>query len=391
MRSQRAMTHLASPLLRALVVAGAVVIGGCAVDPTKQVGGTGGAPATDGTGGTPSTDGTGGTSGGTGGAAVTCNHPDMVNGHNVAPCGYYVDGNKVYRYDGQVKVFRGLARPSMEWTPLGEMVNDADFDNMAKWKPNVVRFSLNQDFYLPGTAKSSGAYPQYIAQWVRKAKERGMDVILDLHWSDTGNLQNATPGQQKMADRNSITFWTMVATQFKGDGRVMFELYNEPHDISWQVWKSGGNVDGWQAAGMQQLYDAVRAAGAHNLVLIGGLDYAFDLSQVTSNRINGYNIAYVTHPYGQFANKRDPNQWNTAFGNLATTDPIFITEFGDTTDCNAGGRFNQSVIDYAAARGISWTAWAWYVKDCQFPSIIADWAGNPSAAGQPVKSAMASN
>ena len=62
---------------------------------------------------------------------------------------------------------------------------------------------------------------------------------------------------------------------------MLFELYNEPHDVSWRVWKSGGDAgDGCQAVGMQQLYDAVRATGAENLVIIGGLDWAYDLSGV---------------------------------------------------------------------------------------------------------------
>ncbi len=102
-----------------------------------------------------------------------------------------------------------------------------------------------------------------------------------------------------MADTNSITFWSQVASIYKNDGRVLFELYNEPHDIPWTVWKSGGMTSGgWIAAGMQQLYDAVRAAGADNLAVIGGLNFAYDLSGVPANRISGYNILYVTNPYG---------------------------------------------------------------------------------------------
>ena len=102
-----------------------------------------------------------------------------------------------------------------------------------------------------------------------------------------------------MADDNSLTFWSEVATRYKGDGRVLFELYNEPHDVSWGVWKSGGDDGvGWHAAGMQQLHDAVRAAGAENLVIVGGLNWAFDLSGVPRSRISGHNIVYATHPYG---------------------------------------------------------------------------------------------
>ena len=38
-------------------------------------------------------------------------------------------------------------------------------------------------------------------------------------------------------------------------------------------------------------------------MIIGGLNYAFDLSGVPSNRISGYNILYATHPYGGTSDK----------------------------------------------------------------------------------------
>ena len=44
-----------------------------------------------------------------------------------------------------------------------------------------------------------------------------------------------------MADQNSVTFWAEVANKYKGDGRVIFELYNEPRDVTWEVWQNGGD------------------------------------------------------------------------------------------------------------------------------------------------------
>jgi hypothetical protein len=115
-----------------------------------------------------------------------------------------------------------------------------------------------------------------------------------------------------MPDANSVTFWSEVAARYRDDGRVMFELYNEPHDVSWSVWKSGGAAsDGFQAVGMQQLHDTVRATGAQNLVIIGGLDWAYDLSGVPANRIDGYNIAYATHPYNKPG--RRPYDWDRSW------------------------------------------------------------------------------
>ena len=76
--------------------------------------------------------------------------------------------------------------------------------------------------------------------------------------------------QQRMADINSLAFWSEAAARYQNDGRVQFELYNEPHNVTWSTWKSGGPTsDGYQAVGMQQLYDTVRATGAQNLRKVG--------------------------------------------------------------------------------------------------------------------------
>jgi endoglucanase len=303
----------------------------------------------------------------------------------IAPGGYYVQGNTIYDAKGQPHLFHGLDRPSLEWNWSGDHLSADDYRLMKSWRANVVRLSLNQGFWLSGSSVYAPGYERVVEQNVAAIEAEGMDVILDLHWSDRGNFATK-PAQQRMADQNSVTFWRAVAEKFKGDGRVMFELYNEPHDIPWDVWKNGGpSGDGFTVAGMQALYDAVRSTGAHNLVMIGGVRYAFDLSGVPQNRIQGYNIVYATHPYN-FADKQQPS-WNSAWGFLAATDPIIISEFGDTTGSCTTQYYSQ-VIEYANARQMSWTGWAWFVSGCAFPSLIADWSGTPTAAGQVAKAAL---
>jgi endoglucanase len=41
----------------------------------------------------------------------------------------------------------------------------------------------------------------------------------------------------------------------------------------------------------------VRDTGANNVVIIGGLNYAYDLSGIANYAIDGVNIMYNTHPY----------------------------------------------------------------------------------------------
>jgi endoglucanase len=299
------------------------------------------------------------------------------NGGSAAPGGYYTEGNRILRADGTPHHFHGVARPSLEWNPDGENLSDQDFELMASWGANVVRIALNQAYWLRW-----GPYPNTVDGHVQSAKAAGLDVILDLHWSDRGTSGDGDA--QRMADTNSRIFWQQVATKYKDDGRVLFELYNEPHDVGWSVWKNGGDSgDGFTVMGMQELYDTVRATGADNLVIIAGLNWAYDLSQVTHNRIAGYNIVYATHPYDYTG--KQPSDWPDDWGYLATTDPVMITEFGDT---NCSTTYYQDVINYANQNNISWTAWAWYVAGCDFPSLISDWQGNPTAAGSIVRSAL---
>ncbi len=307
----------------------------------------------------------------------------------VAPGGYYVNGNTICTGAGRVHHFHGVDRPSLEWNSGGQNLSLADFQLMSTWNANVVRIALNQDFWLLGSPLADPYYAATVDTAISWAEMAGMDVILDLHWSDAGVLGGCAPAngcQQMMPDVNSQTFWSQVATRYQSDGRVMFELYNEPHDVSWDVWKSGGDTGaGWQAVGMQQLYDTVRATGAQNLVLIGGLDWAYDLSGIPANRIDGYNIVYATHPYGP---SRSPQDWGRAWGSLTYTDPVIATEFGMLNDTACTKDYSAQVIQYADSHLASWTAWAWYPGGCTFPAVITDWAGTPSAVGAVVKSAL---
>jgi endoglucanase len=309
-------------------------------------------------------------------------------GVRAAPGGYTTSGATVCSADGQPHLFLGVARPSLEWSPTGDHVSAADFALMAGWNANVVRIALNQDFWLSGAAQYSATYAATVAQAVTWAEAAGLDVILDLHWSDKGDLTIATSAQQQMADVNSKQFWSEVAAAYKGDGRVLFELYNEPHDVSWSVWQNGGAADGYMAVGMQALYDAVRAAGADNLVIAGGLNWAYSLSGVATNGLHGYNVMYATHPYNQ--PDKQAGGWETSFGYLATGDvaPVIATEFGDgTAQCT--GAWDDALIAFAAAHRMSWTAWAWYPGGCSFPSLIGDWTSTPTVQGKAVQADLA--
>ena len=116
-----------------------------------------------------------------------------------------------------------------------------------------------------------------------------------------------------MADANSLTFWSEVAARYKDDGRVMFELYNEPHDVSWDVWKSGGNAERRlarrrDAAALRRCSrDRRGEPGDHRRPRLGLRSLGRP-----GDRIDGYNIVYATHPYNNAG--RRPHDWDSVVG-----------------------------------------------------------------------------
>ncbi len=306
-----------------------------------------------------------------------------INGHTIAPGGYYTEGNRIFDSTGAVHLFKGFARPSFEFDPAGLGITREDVQRMRAKGANVVRYALSEGYWLSNHPQFNRNYQAYIDRAVQWTLQAGMDVIIDLHWSGS-----PVADQQQMASRQSITFWQQVAQKYRNDGRVIFELYNEPYDVSAQVWRNG---DG-QFAGMQEMYNVVRAAGANNLVLAGGLDYAYDLdSLLPGMNLTGINIAYVTHPY-RFKVPAPPANYD----NAAASFPIVATEFGDAAagfigpdNCDTG-TYTRSIADFTN-RGIGWTAWAWVVAPdrCAFPALLERYDGTPTPPGAVVFQALA--
>jgi hypothetical protein len=125
---------------------------------------------------------------------------------------------------------------------------------------------------------------------------------------------------------------------------------------------------------MQALVDAVRNSGATNLVLVAGMGWGFNLSQISNYPINGSNIVYDTHPYPYVG--KGPNSWNAAFGTISKQYAVISTESGEY-DCGTG--YMSKLLSYFDAHQIGWLAWAWVVQGspCSYPQLIQDYHGTP--------------
>ncbi|OGT64254.1 MAG: hypothetical protein A3J38_07305 [Gammaproteobacteria bacterium RIFCSPHIGHO2_12_FULL_45_9] len=300
-----------------------------------------------------------------------------------------VQGNRIMNDRGQTVILKGVARPSLEWNSQGQYFSIADIQNMKKWGANAIRISLKQQRWFESDSITTiGSYKQIIDAIIYYAIKEGMAVILDLHWTTADS-------QTPMANRDSIRFWTEVASQYKDFGTVLFELFNEPCctiDNQLNVWLKGDA----QYAGFQELYDAVRTTGAQNICLVSGRRYGFDLSFITQTdktyAVQGTNIAYDVHPYSLSM----PSDQRTAEQLIAATEksldgilgtyPVIMTEFGDNnkSDYPTGYLpFYRELLDFINQHQIGYTAWAWWVQadNPAFPTMVSDWNGTPMNGG----------
>jgi aryl-phospho-beta-D-glucosidase BglC (GH1 family) len=319
-----------------------------------------------------------------------------------------VAGTRVLNSKGEPVLLRGVNAASLEFTSDGQghilkTVNTAIQD----WHANIIRLPLAQDRWfgkMPEQTNGSDAYRDLVRQVVEACESQGCYVILDLHWSDCDEW-GTNVGQHSLPDHNSLVFWKDIAPVYANNPAVLFDLYNEPHDISWDVWLKGGHITDtpngrrrgrprvYDAVGMQEMLDTVRGTGAKNVVVAGGLDWAYDFSGILEGRQlsdpTGNGVIYANHCYD---NKHDSvNAWIKKMERANAKLPIIITEFGGNSGPGRVEHWDnwlQHVLQ--AIDDHHWSYTAWDMHPSAGPTLIRDWNYTPSARfGVYVKEALA--
>ncbi|MGX5681952.1 cell wall-binding repeat-containing protein [Schumannella luteola] len=290
---------------------------------------------------------------------------------------------------GHTFVPRGANWPSFEyacwqgWGYSGDEATTAEAALMASWRINTVRIPLNQDCWLglrgspAGSGRTAEGYRTAVEAWVAKLNAAGIVAILDLHTSAPPGY--SAHGQRAMPDSQSTAFWSSVAARFAANPSVMFDLFNEPYsrwgtsswvfELTWQCWRDGGcrppveddytgTLSGatYAATGMSALVAAVRAAGAEQPILLGGLDYANDLRQWLAFRPDDDQLVASWHNYPA-QRCRTTTCWNTEIAPVAAVVPVVSTEFGQT---DGGSSHLTTFMTWAEAHGVGYLPWAWW-------------------------------
>lgn len=314
-----------------------------------------------------------------------------------------VRGNRLVdgRGAGHTVQLRGINRSGLEYaciqgwgffdSPHPDRIDDpAMIAAMRSWDINVVRVPLNEDCWLginSPRGRGGPAYRLIVHQYVRALHAAGLYVILDLHVAAPGRLRASSIIPLPDSD-HAPAFWRSLAGSFKRDRAVLFDLYNEPHDVSWSCWQHGcripaaGGVPAYRAAGMQQLVDAVRSTGARQPLMLGGDQYSLDLSGWLAHepRDPRRSLVGAEHTYGGLAPCDDACR--AAIRRVHRRAPVVVGELGET-DCQHG--YIDSFMSFADAHGLSYLGWTWDTGGgwtCTGgPTLITAYNGTPSGLG----------
>ncbi|GAA4046591.1 hypothetical protein GCM10022409_35810 [Hymenobacter glaciei] len=251
-----------------------------------------------------------------------------------------VQGNKIMSQTTGQPV--SLAGSSLFWSNAGwggERYYSANVLGWLKnnWNATIVRAAMGVDEgggYLENPAREKAK----VKIVVDAAIAAGMYVIIDWH---------SHHAEQHQIE--AIAFFKEMATTYGNSPNVIYEIYNEPLQVSWSgVIKPYANA----------VVAAIRAIDPDNLIVVGTPTWSQDVDVASADPIQGTNIAYTLHFYAATHKQSLRDKATTA---LSRGVALFVTEWGT---CEASGNgfvdsaSTQEWMNFMKANSISHCNWA---------------------------------
>jgi len=316
-----------------------------------------------------------------------------------------VVGNRLHDPDGNEVWLQGVNAGGLETLPHDQQVVKSVVVAIDEWKANCVRVPMKEEFWWgksPYQKDGGQGYRELLGKIITLAANRGAYVVIDLH-------------RYRAPKKEHGEFWKEFAALYKDHPAVLFDVFNEPHGISWDVWKNGGFVgekkgadesaflseeekrknQGFESIGMQGLVDAVRSTGAKNIIIAGGMFWCNDLSKITHGYAlddhNGNGVMYSWHTYNWHTD------WAGKVLETAAKYPIFLGEVGadekrlefiPASAYEAPATWVPDMLGFIQQHKINWTGWCFH--DRAAPRMLLNWDYEPTPFwGEPAKRALA--
>ena len=248
-----------------------------------------------------------------------------------------VQGNKLLDKNNKPVQLRGMSLFWSQW--IGKYYN-AEAVKWLKddWRCTVVRAAMGVGIPEDGYLKNPEREKQKVIDVVDAAIKEGIYVIID--WHDHTAEQNTEASKK---------FFSEMAEKYGDKPNVIYEIYNEPLNVSWNT-----VIKPYSEA----VIAAIRAKDPDNLIICGTGNWSQRVNEAASNPINDPNVAYTLHFY---AATHKQSLRDDAIKALAKNVAIFVTEFG-TSEASGDGFLDKAETNtwfaFLDEHKISWCNWS---------------------------------
>ena len=173
-----------------------------------------------------------------------------------------------------------------------------------------------------------------------------------------GGTDQLTTGQYIQP---ALTMWTSITKLYANDPAVLYDSWNEMHDISAQTWQNSENT----------LISAIRAQNPRSLIFLGGPNYKNNINALIKGHVPDFaqaNLVYDFHVYNGFSgsegtyNGKQCNEPNSdlwkGWPAVANQQVGFSQQHGKAVaftewgGCNDLPTYNQGITSFASAHHI---------------------------------------
>ena len=245
-----------------------------------------------------------------------------------------VKGTQLVNEHGDAFVLRGASFGWHIWWP--RFYNQQTVAWLASdWKCNVVRAAIGV-----GPDNSYLQNPDFaiekLTNVIEGAIKEGIYVIVDFHSHD-------------IHSNEAKAFFTHVAQKYGKHPNIIYEIFNEPDNESWEEVK----------AYSEDLIKTIRAIDPNNIILVGSPHWCQDIHLVAEDPILGQtNIMYTMHFYAGTHKKWLRDRTDAA---IAKGIPVFVSECAGMEATGDGPIDHaewKAYLDWMEYRKLSWIVWS---------------------------------
>jgi hypothetical protein len=249
-----------------------------------------------------------------------------------------VVGTKIVNAKGYVVQLKGFATMDPTLVTHSQIIHFK-----SDWKITILRVPLLVGpgrCWVVGNINVNASYLAAADSVLKWCRENKIYVLFD-GWHEGG--QGNTSGDWS----STVAAWRILADRYKNQDHILWEIFNEPHNIGWTTW----------APMAEQLIDTIRSRNPVVKAIVAGTVNWCQQADVQTRKFNRDKVIYSWHPYSGVYGSNNATTWEQRFGFIMTSGvaPVMNTEWGGGDSATYG----TQLIQYMKSKGISWTGWCY--------------------------------